>query len=379
MKIIHVVEPFAAGLVTFLQNIISDAQNNEYIIIHGERINVMKADDVKKTLPIGIKYIRWNNAIRDISLKKDIKASMELYYILKQHKDVDIVHLHSSKAGFIGRMICFILGIRNVIYTPNGISFINNDISKFKSLAYLSLEFLGYIFPGTIMSTSISEYKALKKKKINSKTIFNGTEISEKPTKINNNKKFRIVTSGRIARQKAPNLFNSIAKHFEDNDNYEFVWIGDGIQNELLTSSNIRKTGWLNKNGVEKELQSANLYLSTAQWEGLPFAVLEAMNIGLPLLLSRCIGNNDLVVEGINGLYFDSSNKAIENIKLLKENKQITDLMGYNSHKICLNNFCKKKTFSMYNDLYSSIMLGKEVTPGYDNLECKLQHVLTIF
>ena len=376
MKIIHVIEPFAAGLVTFLQDIVADTKNNEFIIIHGERKNVMKADDVKKVLPDNIKYIRWTNAIRNISLKQDIKAGIELYKILKPYKNCDIVHLHSSKAGFIGRIVCFLLGIKNVVYTPNGVSFINKDISKIKSLTYLLLELFGYLFAGKVISTSISEYEALKKNKIKSKTIFNGTNISDKPFKRYEHKKFRIVTSGRIAKQKAPNLFNIIAKHFENDDNYEFIWVGDGIQNELLNSKNITKTGWLNKSEVEKYLQSADLYISTARWEGLPFSVLEAMNVGLPLLLSKCIGNKDLVVEGINGLFYDTYNEAIENIKLLKDHKEIANLMGINSHKICSDNYCNKHANAIYQNLYVSIILHQDIVLGYDKPNCNIRQVI---
>ena len=43
--------------------------------------------------------------------------------------------------------------------------------------------------------------------------------------------------------------------------------------------------------------------MSTALWEGLPFAVLEAMNMSKPLLLSSCLmkgSQSQLEVEGVD-------------------------------------------------------------------------------
>ena len=46
---------------------------------------------------------------------------------------------------------------------------------------------------------------------------------------------------------------------------------------------------------MEKLLQNADLYMSTALWKGTTYAVLEAMSMRLPLLLTNCTGNKDLL------------------------------------------------------------------------------------
>lgn len=61
---------------------------------------------------------------------KDIKALWELYIILKKIDNIDIIHLHSSKAGFLGRVVSFLLGKSSrTIYTPHAISFLRLDVS----------------------------------------------------------------------------------------------------------------------------------------------------------------------------------------------------------------------------------------------------------
>ena len=59
--------------------------------------------------------------------------------ILKQ-TDFDILHLHSSKAGIIGRYIGLICGFKKIIYTPNAASFLRTDISPKKKRAYQLIE-----------------------------------------------------------------------------------------------------------------------------------------------------------------------------------------------------------------------------------------------
>jgi glycosyltransferase involved in cell wall biosynthesis len=364
MKIIHIVDPFAAGLATFIKTLIESNKDDENIVIHGERKNVIPVEKLKKTFPADVEYIFWSNVKRDISIKNDFKAFIELYQILKNHKDANIVHLHSSKAGFIGRIVCSMLGIKNVVYTPNGVSFINDDIPFTKKIAYKYLEKIGYIFRGQVVATSISEWETLNSNGIKAELIPNGTKITKKKLCLEEKapkSKFVVATCGRIAPQKAPNLFNRIAKQLESNEDIEFVWIGSGKEREKLQSKNIRVTGWLDKNDVFKEICNADLYISTARWEGLPFSVLEAMNLERPLLLSKCVGNNDLVEEGVNGYQFENEFDAGIKILQLKNNSKKLEQFGKNSKKICINKYRIEDTSRKYKFLYFKLAYGLSI------------------
>mgnify|MGYP001485384163 CR=1 FL=1 len=72
---------------------------------------------------------------------KDIKALWELYTILKNIEDIDIIHLHSSKAGFLGRIVSFLLDkSKKTIYTPHAISFLRLDVSLKKRKIFIAME-----------------------------------------------------------------------------------------------------------------------------------------------------------------------------------------------------------------------------------------------
>ena len=357
MLILHVVDPFAAGLATFLKLLTEEMNDNYHIIVHGERAELAELKDIKKIFPRKqIRFIYWKSVQREINLVKDTFAYIELLYILRRFRHADVVHLHSSKAGFLGRIACRQLKIKQVIYTPNGAPFLMNNESNIKLNLYLKLEKLASFFGGEVICSSASEQKEYLKRGIKAGYISNGTKIS-KDSFISNKdySQFRIVTSGRVVDQKNPIFFNEIALSLVNLKHFEFVWIGSGEDISALTSPNIHITGWLSKEGVKKEIAKADLYLSTSYFEGLPFAVMEAMALGKCLLLSNCTGNIDLVKKGINGQIFSTKEEAINYIVDFYLNKEITESMGLNSIEICKDYFNIKETASKYQELYLDI------------------------
>ena len=68
----------------------------------------------------------------------DIKNILKIRNIIKQNK-YDIIHCHSTKAGFVGRIAAFLSGHKNIVYSPHGFMFCDTRI-KIKRLSYLKLE-----------------------------------------------------------------------------------------------------------------------------------------------------------------------------------------------------------------------------------------------
>ncbi len=350
MNIVHVLDPFGGGLATFLRLLTEQLNDDYHIIVHGERKELVDPKDVKRFFPKkNIRFVHWKSVQRDLSLQKDFKAYIELVKILRRFRNADVVHLHSSKAGFLGRIACRQLGIKQIIYTPNGAPFLSNDTSKLKLVLYEKLEKFAYLLGGKVICSSESEQTEYNDRGIKADFINNGTKIGKHSfIKDKDYNKFRIATSGRVAGQKNPKVFNEIAQAFSDLPHFEFVWIGDGEYCSTLSSPNIRITGWLSNEGVRQEVEKADLYLSTSHFEGLPFAVMEAMALGKCLLLSECIGNVDLVKFGVNGKIFNTKEEAISNIIYFFLNKEITVSMGLNSIEICQDYFNIEDTAIRY-------------------------------
>jgi glycosyltransferase involved in cell wall biosynthesis len=356
MKVVHVIEPFAAGVAVFVKSLAETMANDTHLIVHGERKDVMPAQEVKKLFPReNVRFVKWKSANRSINPVKDLMALHELYTILTRLRKknlADVVHLHSSKSGFLGRVACKMAGIDNVVYTPNGASFLGKNylVTGF----YKKLEKIGNLLGGKVVCCSESELAAYQKIGINATYINNGVSIltqAAKPLKKKNNK-FRIVTSGRIVSQKNPGLFNSIASYFEGLGQFEFIWIGDGDDKHLLTASNITITGWKNEKEAGQLIESCDVYLSTSQYEGLSFAVLGALSHGKAVLLSNCVGNTDVVKSGINGDLFDNKDEAISKILKYNNNADMLVVMGDSSRRICEQKFDMNYNLKGYRNLY---------------------------
>ena len=359
MKIVHVVEPFASGIAVFVKSLVDNMKDDFHIIIHGERESVMKAAEVRKSFTgANVRFIKWNHAQREISLGKDWRAFLELYRILKKLKhdgDVDAVHLHSSKSGFLGRLACKLADINNVVYTPNGAPFLVST-KKTKNFLYRIFEKVGDLFGGKVVCCSLSEMTAYRKLGINAININNGVSVKTN-TAVPDVKKekgvFQVVTSARISNQKNPALFNEIAKQFEHLDQFRFIWIGDGEDRKKLTASNITITGWVAPVISKKMISNADVYLSTSNFEGLSFSVLEALALKKPVLLKDCVGNKDMVKSGLNGDLFDTAERAVIKIMQYANNPDMLPLMGEYSNEFCRQDFNIKSTSSMYRDLYN--------------------------
>lgn len=351
MKIVHVMECFAGGTFNFLVDLTSELSNEEHIVIYGtNRENTPK--NFKDLFNKNVKFIEWKTAQREMKPLKDIKALWELYSILKKIDNIDVIHLHSSKAGFLGRIVSFLLGkSKKTIYTPHAISFLRLDVSSKKRKIFIWMEKFASFFGGKIVACSQSEKEIIEEQGIKNVTfINNGIKKLQIEKKVNTSDKTTIISVGRLSIQKNPKLFNDIALEFIDNPNIQFIWCGDGELKSELTSPNIKCTGWIERKKLENYLANADIYLSTSLWEGLPLSVLEAMSIGLPVVLSNCIGNKDLVVN--NGFLYNNKIDCIENINKLLSEKCLRIKQGKESKNLFFNNFLLKNMANNYLKVY---------------------------
>ena len=354
MKIVHVMECFAGGTFNFLVDLTSELSNEEHIVIYGtNRENTPK--NFKDLFNKNVKFIEWKTAQREMKPLKDIKALWELYSILKKIDNIDVIHLHSSKAGFLGRIVSFLLGKSKItIYTPHAISFLRLDVSSKKRKIFIWMEKFASFFGGKIVACSQSEKEVIEEQGIKNVTfINNGIKPLEIEKKVNTSDKITIISVGRLSIQKNPKLFNDIALEFIDNPNIQFIWCGDGELKSELTSPNIKYTGWIEQKKLESYLANADIYLSTSLWEGLPLSVLEAMSIGLPVILSNCVGNRDLVED--NGVLYIDKIEAVKNINELLKNKIWTNKKGHNSKIIVENNVNMRNMAISYLNIYKGM------------------------
>lgn len=355
MKIVHVTECLAGGVLTFLVNLTSQLDQEEHIIVYGKRDNT--PENVEMLFGDNVSLIYWKNAQREIRPKQDFAALKELLYDLKQISNIDILQLHSSKAGVLGRVAARLLGLqKRTFYLPHGVAFARQDVSLKKRQFYILIEKIANAFAGTVIACSSSERNLLKANGIkNVVVINNGIAVpNEEPMYKQPGKPLVFGTVGRITFQKNPQLFNQIAQHFQGDDRVKFLWIGDGeLRHEIQETDQVHVIGWVTPDEVQDYLKQVDVYISTSLWEGLPLSVLEAMALGKPLMLSDCVGNIDTVEQGSNGFLYHDVLEGIDLIgRILEASPDEFLQMEKLSYKRAANKFSLHKLKLQYQSLY---------------------------
>lgn len=351
-KILHIVEAFGGGVFTFLVDLVNNTCD-EYEVVLACSIRPQTPNNYKNYINKKVKIIELKSGSRDISITKDLKSFFEMRKIIK-NENPDVVHLHSSKSGFLGRMICNDKKV-NVLYNPHGFAFLKEDESKIKKNIYKVLEYIAAKKCGTIIGVSKGEYKEALKLSKKACLINNGIDtnilpkMNEKMIDINN---LKVCTIGRISYQKNPKMFNEIAKRFP---NIEFTWIGIGEMDDELNSDNIQITGWMSKNKALNIMNNSDIFILTSLWEGLPIALLEAMYYKKICIVSNCIGNRDVIKNGINGFVANNLEKFLEIIEAIINEKIDIKKIQENAYHDILIKYDFRITSKYYKKLYNSL------------------------
>lgn len=91
-----------------------------------------------------------------------------------------------------------------------------------------------------------------------------------------------VAMSGRLAPQKGTATFARLAREVRDRGiPARFLWIGGGPEEFAvpLREAGVQITGWIDHGEVLDRLADADLYVHTAEWEGFPIALIEAVGL----------------------------------------------------------------------------------------------------
>lgn len=350
--ILHCLESFGGGTAKVVQALIAHIPQAKHIVVHGARADEIHPMQLRAEFHGHVEFIHWRFTRRELNPIFDLLSLVHLWYIFVSHR-VTAIHLHSSKAGFLGRVAALLSGQRRVIYTAHAAAFLREDVSQTKKRLFSALEKIAGWLPGTVVACSNSEKKAFENIGVRAICIPNGVAITEFEKKRKDSPlPVTIINSGRLTAQKNPRLFNEIAQYFSANPLIKFVWIGEGELAHQLTAPNIHLTGWQTRSQVLEHLRQADIYVGTSLWEGLSIAILEAMDSCLPLVLHHCTGNADLVEEGYNGFLFNHFGQAINALERLIHDAELRWQLGQNSKNLAKSRFNLDTCIQDYKKLY---------------------------
>lgn len=300
--------------------------------------------------------------MRIISIDRNLISFIYLGYLINKIKP-DIVHLHAARAIFYGRVLVKLVNIFNkksikVISTIHGL-YLPKKKDNFIIKKMFSL-FSKYDFKTVAVSNYDRNvlYKDFGYKN-NVEVIYNGVDVdyfcSNKET-IGNT----IGLVGRLSEQKNPLALLQLAKILDKK--YKFLVYGDGPLRDNLISlssemglSNIEYKGFV-KN-VREAYENIDLIISLSYSEGLPYSLIEAISMGIPIVSTDVGGVNEIVINGKNGFLVNFNDTYINEIS-----KAIHEV---NSNYLTYSKEARKKAF----DFSIEEMLNKYINIYNECLE----------
>lgn len=316
--------------------------------------------DFKTYFDPAIHLIPVESFCRSIRPDKDFAAARQLRRIVREIRP-DIIHLHSSKAGAVGRLALLGCG-KPVFYTPHGYSFLMEDASPVRRAFYFGLEYLLARTGAVTIACSPGEQEAsFRLRRSKSLCVPNGLDIAGLEALVQPctapSRPFTVCTVGRICPQKNPEMFNETAKRLPD---VPFVWVGDGEQRELLTAPNIRITGWLPREQALKQMMQASVLLLPSRWEGLPLTLLEGMYGRLCCIVSDAAGNRDVIRDGETGWICRTPEQYAQAIRRMQADPEAARNIGLAAHRSVMQQYTAEQMARRYCEIYTAALKNRK-------------------
>jgi glycosyltransferase involved in cell wall biosynthesis len=336
----------------------------------------------------GVKCVPLPPLVREINPLQDFRTFVSLWILIQREKP-DIVHTHSSKAGFLGRWAAWFAGVPLIVHTPHGHVFFGH-FNPIMSRIFLLVEKITALITDRMVALTEGEkndyveLSSIKPERID--IIHSGVDIERYlETQVNienkkrsiglNPKSLVVGTVGWLLPIKGPmHLLNAMIKIWQSLAEVQLVYVGKGDQEKVLkqhamkmgVSDKVKYLGW--RDDVHELMPLFDLFALPSMNEGMGRVLVEAMAAGKAVVASNVGGIPDLVHHGQNGFLVEPGDViglsvAIE--KLLAD-ENLRHEMGKKGQAMA-DNFSESKMIKKIDALYASLLHRKNKTNYHEN------------
>lgn len=235
----------------------------------------------------------------------DFIAVIKLFRIIRRGR-FDIVHLHSSKAGFLGRIAAAAArkfgADPKVLYTPHGLSF---QVGGLRGRLYRAAEKLVSGLAHRFVAVSEGEKHLIMKHGLASEeritVIPNSVDCSAYEMGVDEKEPPVVGMIGRLVEQKGAACFvEATILAAQTHPGIRFVLAGEGPQRFHLEGRAAAAACEIDFSGhcdAADFLSRVGIVAIPSLWEGLPYVLLEAMAAGRAIIASDIPGISDTLAD----------------------------------------------------------------------------------
>jgi glycosyltransferase involved in cell wall biosynthesis len=336
----------------------------------------------------GVKCVPLPPLVRKINPLQDFRTFVSLWILMRQEKP-DIVHTHSSKAGFIGRWAAWFAGVPFIVHTPHGHVFFGHFNPIMSGIFLLAEKVTALITDCMVALTKgeqndYVELSIIQPERID--IIHSGVNIDlYMETQVNIEKKKRSIglhpqrlvvgTVGWLLPIKGPMLLlNAMIKIWQSLSDVQLVYVGKGDQEEVLkqqamkmgVSEKVKYLGW--RDDVNELMPLFDLFALPSLNEGMGRVLVEAMAAGKAVVASNVGGIPDLVHHGQNGFLVEPGdvNGLSAAIEKLLADENLRREMGKRGQAMA-HNFSESKMIKKIDALYAALLHRKNKTQQFSH------------
>lgn len=285
----------------------------------------------------------------DISNKKhDIVGNNFKLYKLLSEDEYNVIHSHQITLVylFISMVLIPDLAFVHTIHSDAKREFGSKIFRFVYHVLFVLFNIEVVAISDYVLEGAKSEYNLVSKSKLSK--IYNGSELpSFAKVKKFDEATLKIVCVGRLVEVKNYHLVLEVADRLKNSGIDFMVSIyGEGEQRYILEKKSIDMniSKYVKFMGVSNDIQSKlsenHIFLMTSLYEGLGLAAIEAMSVGLPIVLTNFGPAKELAINNFNGFVVDdfSAEKIVT---------KILEIIGGNYSEYSENSIKHSKLFNI--------------------------------
>jgi len=351
LKVLHIAETVKGGVGTIINSLLKIEGVDSLVIAPNDESNIING--------IVVNFSRKGRSIASL-----LRLALKSISTIKKEKP-DVIHLHSTFAGFVIRFFYVIKILRKkevtIIYTPHAFSFLRDTSSLNKKIYGVIERYLSQ-YTDKIICTSVYELNqgikyGLDRNKMH--VIYNGVDLKKIKLEFNSViherqcEKVNILFLGRFDYQKGYDRLIYIIENLDENK-FHFNIIGDAVYDKItkLEKSNVSYHGWIKYSDLEKFFLYSDFMLMPSRWESFGLVAVESQCYGLPVLASKCSSLPEVVDDGNTGVLLDFSDLDYVVAYINDSNKKFWNKKSESCKKFVYSKFSEDRMNSEYCSLY---------------------------